>query len=98
MNYSVKYGLLILSISYMISILFPSMAMAANDKKDKQYMCHGWHGYPNKEMNLFDQPVTAANEDNAKLLAMKIIGKDLQASSDANQKIHTQRCDELSAH
>lgn len=35
MNYSVKYGLLILSISYMISILFPSMAMAANDKKDK---------------------------------------------------------------
>lgn len=98
MNYSVKYGLLILSISYMISILFPSMAMAANDKKDKQYMCHGWHGYPNKEMNLFDQPVTAANEDNAKLLAMKIIGKDLQASSDANQKIDTQRCDELSAH
>lgn len=60
-------------------------------------MCHGWHGYPNKQMNLFNQPVIAANEDNAKLLAMNIIRDDLKASSDADQKIHTQRCDELSA-
>ncbi|HGJ5874206.1 MULTISPECIES: hypothetical protein [Arsenophonus] len=97
MNYSVKYGLLILSICYMISILFPSMAMAANDKKDKQYMCHGWHGYPNKQMDLFDQPVTAANEKEALQSAMGLIGEKVKASSDANQKIHTQRCDELSA-
>ncbi|WGL97501.1 hypothetical protein QE177_09800 [Arsenophonus sp. aPb] len=62
MNYSVKYGLIILSMSYMVSFLFPSMAMAANDKKDKQYMCHNWHGYLNKQMDLFDQPVSAANE------------------------------------
>lgn len=97
MNSSVKYGLLILSISYMSAILFPSMALAANDKKDKKYMCHGWHGYQNKQMDLFDQPVDAPNQKAAELSATQLIVEKVKESSDPHQKVHTHVCHESSA-
>ena len=62
MNYPVKRSLEVLSITYMISILFPSMVIAANDKKDKHYMCYGWQSYQNKQMDLFDKFVWAEDE------------------------------------
>ncbi|MFS1538495.1 MAG: hypothetical protein ACL7BU_07135 [Candidatus Phlomobacter fragariae] len=50
-----------------------------------------------KQMDLFDQAVSASNEKKSLKSAMSITEDEVKASSDPNKKVYAHRCNELSA-